>query len=169
MVRVVIRSVLLAAALLTGCAKSTVRSYESHACSTNKGDDPFLICSPSTDLVCINTYTVMVTDPKEKLKWDGGIRPVWVCRFVCTPGIGGCGTAGDVCCPGMIYGEDYKMMAACVPEQYCDTLGRDAAARDTQAPDTFRADTTGVALDSGTRDAGPVDAPASDSAAEDGP
>src|SRR4051812_48093000 len=75
---------LLAFAGLAGCGKSTIREYESQACSTNDSDDPFLICSPAYDLVCINTYNVPVTNPKEAMKWDGGLRPVYVCRIACS-------------------------------------------------------------------------------------
>src|SRR3954451_5566070 len=78
---------ILACALVVsaaGCGKSTIREYESQACSTNDSDDPFLICSPAYDLVCINTYGVLVTNPKEAMKWDGGLRPVYVCRIACS-------------------------------------------------------------------------------------
>jgi hypothetical protein len=101
-----------------GCSNSTMRTYESHACSTNQSDNPLLVCSPAYDLVCINTYSVMVTNPKEAAKFDGGIRQVYVCRLACSTKAD-CPQAGDVCCPGDIYGKDYGKMAGCVPPSLC--------------------------------------------------
>src|SRR4051794_26596996 len=75
--RIPVSMSILACALVfvaTGCGKSTIREYESQACSTNDSDDPFLICSPAYDLVCINTHGILVTNPKEAMKWDGGVR-----------------------------------------------------------------------------------------------
>jgi hypothetical protein len=134
-----------------GCGKSTIREYEAQACSTNQSDDPFLVCSPAYDLVCITTHTVLVTNPKEAQKWDGGLRPVWVCRIACSADTD-CIQGGDVCCPGMIYGKDYGKKAGCVPRGMCEALrnSMDAAAPpnpdgpppavDAPAPDAAGAD-----------------------------
>src|SRR5687768_17277919 len=82
MLRPVIRG-LLAAVLLCSCSKSTIRSQEGHACSTNPDDDPQLVCTPANDYVCIATYTKAVTNPAERDKFDGGVRSVYVCRLNC--------------------------------------------------------------------------------------
>jgi hypothetical protein len=136
---------ILACALVfvaTGCGKSTIREYESQACSTNDSDDPFLICSPAYDLVCINTHGILVTNPKEAMKWDGGVRPVYVCRIACSTEQD-CLQQGDVCCPGTIHGKTYDKMAGCVPRSMCDALrnGADAAPTpDASGPDAPAAD-----------------------------
>jgi hypothetical protein len=112
----------------SGCGKSTIREYESQACSTNDSDDPFLLCSPAYDLICINTYSVTVQNPKEAAKWDGGVRPVYVCRIACAT-TSECIQAGDVCCPGAIHGKDYEKKAGCAPRGMCEALrgtGEDA-------------------------------------------
>src|SRR5206468_7054932 len=109
----------------SGCGKSTIREYESQACSTNDSDDPFLVCSPAYDLVCISTYTVTVQNPKEAVKWDGGIRPVYVCRLACNVDMDCVQSdfqGADVCCPGTLHGKDYGKKGGCTPRGMCEAL-----------------------------------------------
>src|SRR5690242_6363445 len=80
MLRFVIRAVALAA-VFTGCSTASVRTQEGQACSTSSSDDPQLVCTPAQDLVCITTYTRMITDPTEAAKFPGGVRHVYVCRL----------------------------------------------------------------------------------------
>jgi hypothetical protein len=157
----------------TGCGKSTIREYESQACSTNDSDDPLLVCSPAYDLVCINTYSVIVQNPKEAVKWEGGVRPVYVCRITCASD-SECLQSQDVCCPGVIHGKTYGgKTKGCVPQGMCQALrgtGDDAAVSDGPvdggAPDEAApADSRGEA---GGGDAGAPDAAsdASDAASD---
>jgi hypothetical protein len=156
-----VRSVILAAAIVavaaTGC-KSTIRQYDTQACSTNPDDDPLLVCSPALDLVCISTHSVVVTNPKEAVKWDGGIRPVYVCRIPCATDMD-CIQSGDVCCSGPIYGKTYGKMAACAPRGECDALKNVDAGL--TLPDSGSPD--GPAAEGP-----PVDAPPADGAGADG-
>jgi hypothetical protein len=146
-----------------GCGKSTIREYESHACSTNDSDDPFMLCSPSIDLICINTYTVPVTDPNEAKKWPNAQRPVYVCRLACNVATD-CFQPGDICCPGRIHGKDYGKMGGCTPRGMCEGLQN----ADGGAPDDGGTPDAAVTPD-GPPDAGSdrgpdgvVDAPAPD-------
>jgi hypothetical protein len=106
---------------ITACSKGEIRTGEGQFCSTDPSDDPKYLCDPGLDLVCIATYSQPVTNPTEAVKWDGGVRPVWVCRFACDPSTV-CPMPGDVCCPGTIYGKTYDKTAACVPENQCASL-----------------------------------------------
>jgi hypothetical protein len=98
-----------------------VRAQEGQACSTRPGDDPQLICSTAQDLICISTFGRSVTDPEEQKKYDGGVRPVFVCRFSCGT-TAECPQQGDVCCPGQIFGKTFGKTAACVPRGSCETV-----------------------------------------------
>lgn len=98
-----------------------IRAQEGHACSTDPGDDPQLLCSPVQDLVCISTYSVQVTDPQEAMRFDGGIRQVFVCRYPCST-TSDCPQPGDTCCPGPIYGKTFDRKAACVPPGRCEAI-----------------------------------------------
>jgi hypothetical protein len=106
--------------LSAGCTQTRYRSGEGQYCSTNEDEDPHYSCVRSQDLVCISTYSVQVLA-------DGGqaesrFRDLYLCRLSCSPNEG-CPAAGDVCCPGKIYGRTYNnSMYACVPEANCETL-----------------------------------------------
>jgi hypothetical protein len=154
----------LAACLMivsAGCNQTT-RQYEGQACSINSSDDPLLVCSPAYDLVCINTYSVVVLNPKEAARWDGGIRPIFVCRLACDPAMSGCFQPGDVCCPGDIYGKTYGKTGGCVPRSNCHTLGDagtpdaagDAPAAAGDGPDDVPAAPVDARGDAGAADAG---------------
>lgn len=101
------------------CSKSKIRTYDGQLCSTSSADDPLYVCAPSDDLVCAHTYGIIVTDEREARKWDGGVRPVWVCRMACDPSES-CRIAGDICCPAVIHGESYGKSHVCVPTNHCD-------------------------------------------------
>jgi hypothetical protein len=158
-----------AAMFAAGCGKSTIRTYEAQACSTNQSDDPFLLCSPAYDLICISTHYFPVTNPQEMVKWDGGVRPVWVCRLACVTD-DDCNMGGDVCCPGMIYGKDYGKKAGCAPRDQCDALNKapdaggedpvvDAAPpADAPAPDAPHLDAGADARDGGSDGGGQFEA-----------
>jgi hypothetical protein len=126
-----------------GCGKTVYRSHEGHYCSSTTDDDPFFECSPSYDLICINTYA-------EPILQTGGAPPkfqeIFLCRLACQPGER-CPDARDVCCPGPIYGRDYGKTAACVPAGQCQTVvATDAGAdtrRDASTPDGPEPDTGG--------------------------
>jgi hypothetical protein len=169
----------LAVALsLTGCSTSSVRSQEGQACSTSSSDDPQLVCSPAQDLVCIATYTRLVTKPSEAAKYDGGLRQVYVCRLACNTSAD-CFQAGDICCPGPIYGKDYGKMRGCVPAGSCEALGEDEPDGGTVTPGDGGAKLDGASagpeggakLDGGSPDTAiaPADvaAPAADADAPD--
>jgi hypothetical protein len=107
-------------------------------------------------------------------KWDGGVRPVFVCRLACEK-TEECPNGGDVCCPGIIHGKTYGKMAGCVPESLCPVLlegdagaaerppaprpeaGAEASAPDAGARDVAAADAAVEA--SAPADAAPADAP----------
>jgi len=147
--------------LASGCGKSKIRTYESQACSTNESDDPLLVCSPAYDLICINTYGVAVTDPNEAKNWDGGIRPVYVCRIACASD-SECFQAGDVCCPGVIHGITYQgKKAGCAPPGNCDYLG---TTMDAGADAQGNVDAPNGP--NGGQDGGAADSPGADAAAD---
>jgi hypothetical protein len=100
-----------------GCGKTVYRSHEAQFCSTDKDDDPFYECSPSADLVCINTYSELVLANN-----DAGSRriPLYLCRLACDPATDRCPN-GELCCPGKIEGRTYGKSAACVPATKCDS------------------------------------------------
>jgi hypothetical protein len=111
-----------------GCGKTVYRSHEGHYCSSTADDDPFFECSPSYDLICINTYA-------EPIEQTGGQPPrfqeIFLCRLACTPG-DRCPDARDVCCTGPIYGRNYGKEAACVPAGQCQTVVAPDAGADTR-------------------------------------
>jgi hypothetical protein len=140
-------SLILAVGMLgMGCGKTVYRSHEAQYCSNTEADDPYFECSPSYDLVCINTYAEPVLQP-------AGAPPkyqeIFLCRLACNPG-DLCPDLKDVCCPGIIYGETYGKTHACVPAGRCQTVSPTDAGTDT------RRDT---AADSPAADA-PADGPA---------
>jgi hypothetical protein len=104
-----------------GCTTSTVRSQEGHACSISSSDDPQLVCTPAQDLVCISTYSIAIQNQQEAMKFDGGIRQVFVCRLACNTSVQ-CPQPGDICCVGTIFGKTYNKLGACVPPGSCDTM-----------------------------------------------
>lgn len=101
-----------------------IRAQEGHACSTTPDDDPQLVCTTAQDLVCITTYSRAVTDPQQAAKYDGGLRPVFVCRFPCATSAD-CAQQGDICCPGSIFGKTFGKAAACVPPGSCEAIPPD--------------------------------------------
>jgi hypothetical protein len=100
-----------------GCGKTVYRSHEAQFCSISDDDDPFYECSPSSDLVCINTYSERVM-----AKNDAGTQlvPIYLCRLSCEPGKDKC-PGNETCCPGKIEGKTYGRTGACVPENKCDS------------------------------------------------
>jgi hypothetical protein len=98
-----------------GCGKTVYRSHEAQFCSIKDDDDPFYECSPSSDLVCINTYSMLVGGG------DAGQQrvPLYLCRLACDPGKDKC-PGGEICCPGKIEGKTYDKSGGCVPESRCD-------------------------------------------------
>jgi hypothetical protein len=100
-----------------GCGKTVYRSHEAQFCSIDQDDDPFYECSPSSDLVCINTYSEVVTGSN-----DAGNRTIeyFLCRLACEPGKDKC-PGGEICCPGKIEGKTYGKTGGCVPESRCDS------------------------------------------------
>jgi hypothetical protein len=154
--------------LALGCGKTVYRSHEAQFCSTDDDDDPFYECSPSSDLICINTYSETV-----KTSSDAGSQrvPLYLCRLACEPLKDKC-PGGEICCPGKIEGKTYGKTGGCVPESRCDNIvvpdggfdlrpdGPGSAmpeAGGDRPADTTPADT--VPADSGEPDAG-ADAPA---------
>ena len=102
-----------------GCGKTVYRSHEAQFCSTNQNDDPFYECSPSNDLVCINTYAEVIQSTSDA----GGQQtlPIYLCRLACDPNDPKTRCPnGETCCPGPITGRNYGKMHACVPESRCD-------------------------------------------------
>jgi len=164
MARAVITILLGGALGASACSKGQIRSGETAFCSTDSSDDPQYICDPGMDLICINTYAIPVTDPREMRKWDGGIRPVYVCRLACEK-TEDCPIVGDVCCPGTIHGKTYGKDKGCTPETLCPPLlgGGDAGAVD-RPPSPPRPDATPDTTPDVTADA-PADSPRSDAAA----
>jgi hypothetical protein len=105
-----------------GCGRSTIRAHETHYCSI-VDEDPLFVCSPQFDLVCINTYFKRVEDQNLAKQFDGGLRPIYVCRLVCNPdGSIGCNQPGDICCRGNTHGKNYGSTHACVPASLCETM-----------------------------------------------
>jgi hypothetical protein len=155
-----LRSVIcaLGALLVLGCEASSIRSQEGHACSISSSDDPQLICTPAQDLVCISTYSRTVTNVQEAKKFDGGVRPVYVCRMACNT-TSECPQVGDICCRGVIYGKTYNKMGGCVPPGSCETDEEEPEADAGPRPDTA------AVVD--TRPAGDAGAAAPDTAASD--
>ena len=98
-----------------GCGKTVYRSHEAQYCSTQE-EDPFYECSPSSDLICINTYSEIVQGNN-----DAGVNrvPLYLCRLACEPLKDKCPN-GETCCPGMIHGITYGKTGGCVPESRCD-------------------------------------------------
>src|SRR5688572_23161848 len=47
---------------------SVLRSQEGHACSTNRQDEPQLVCTPAQDLVCISTFSPQVPPPSPSVR-----------------------------------------------------------------------------------------------------
>jgi hypothetical protein len=131
-----------------GCTTSTVRSQEGHACSTSSSDDPQLLCTPAQDLVCIATYSITVMNQKEAMKFDGGVRQVFVCRLACNTD-NDCPQSLDTCCVGTVYGKTYNKRGGCVPPGSCETSGTDEQDAGT-TPDTGGAPDTGSAPDAGS-------------------
>jgi hypothetical protein len=136
----------LGAVLVSGCTGASIRSQEGHACSTNSSDDPQLICTPAQDLVCITTYSQVVTNVQEAKKFDGGIRNVYVCRWACNT-TAECPQGGDVCCKGTIHGKTYNKMGGCVPPGKCET--DDEPEVDAGAPADSAAPADAAGTDSG--------------------
>ena len=99
-----------------GCGKTVYRSHEAQFCSTDPDDDPFYECSPSSDLVCIQTYSQIVQSTN-----DSGLTsvPLYLCRLACEPLKDRCPNS-EICCPGMISGKTYGKTGGCVPESRCD-------------------------------------------------
>lgn len=170
MARAVMTFLVGGALALGACSKGEIRSGESQYCTTSSSEDPRYICDPGVDLICINTYGQVVTDPKEMRKWDGGVRPVWVCRLACMTDQD-CPLGNDVCCPGQISGKTYGKMGGCVPPTNCAARADDQDAGVTPKPDAAR-DSAPPRPDAGTDTApdaapdAPADAPAD--AQEDG-
>jgi hypothetical protein len=149
----------LGSVLGAGCEKTIYRSHESHYCSSTADDEPYYECAKGSDLICITTYT-MTYGSKE------GAPPktldIWVCRLACTPGNKDECRADEVCCPGMIYGNNYGKSHACVMPGLCPALAvpnKDAGGGDARSD---------AKLDSGLSDGSGADAGGSDGGA-DGP
>jgi hypothetical protein len=98
-----------------------LRAQEGQACSTDPADDPLIACTPSMELVCIATYFRFVTNAQEAMKFDGGVRQVFVCRTPCSAS-DECPQQDDICCPGQIHGETFDKKAACVPPGSCEAV-----------------------------------------------
>jgi hypothetical protein len=88
-----------------------VHSLEGQYCSTSVKDNPFNICRPQDNLVCINT----------RGQPDGGGTANSTCRVRCTPGGEACPISGDVCCPGDVHNEPSPTGHACTPPGQCAT------------------------------------------------
>jgi hypothetical protein len=155
-----------ALASIAACTSSSIRAQEGHACSTDPSDDPQYVCTPAQDLVCIATYSRPVTNPEVAMKYDGGLRQVFVCRLACNTSAE-CPQSGDICCKGQVFGKTYNKQGGCVPPGSCDnaeeeptpdggTVPADAAPKEAGAADS------GAAADAGAPDQGPaaMDAPA---------
>lgn len=124
MLRVVIPGVSLMLVLLAAaCGKQERRAYEGHGCSTESSDDPQYSCTPQLDLVCIATYSQVITVERVAKRFDGGARDVYVCRHPCSPDGGPAQCPPDeVCCTGRIHGKDYGKTGGCTPAMFCDSL-----------------------------------------------
>jgi hypothetical protein len=99
-----------------GCGKTVYRSHEAQFCSIDDNDDPFYECSPSSDLVCINTYSMQVGSGETARR-----VPLYLCRLACNPATDKC-PGGEICCPGKIEGKTYGKSGGCVPESRCDNI-----------------------------------------------
>src|SRR5262245_8932220 len=151
-----------------GCGKTVYRSHEAQFCSTNDDDDPFYECSPSSDLVCINTYAERVT-----AKNDAGSQliPLYLCRLACNPGDKCPG--GEICCPGKIEGKTYGKTGGCVPESRCDNPlipdggfdGRPDGPGSAR-PDTGADSPVDVSTETAPDDMSPADSPEADAGAD---
>jgi hypothetical protein len=149
--------------VVSGCTEASIRSQEGHACSINSSDDPQLICTPAQDLVCIATYWRTVTNVQEAKKFDGGVRPVYVCRWACNT-TAECPQSGDICCKGMIFGKTYNKTGGCTPPGSCETEDEPdggAPADGTAPADTAKPGEAGAPADT----AAAVDVPEADAAA----
>ena len=141
-----------------GCGKTVYRSHEAQFCSIDEDDDPFYECSPSSDLVCINTYS----EAGRAAATAGPQRmPLYLCRLACDPGKDRC-PSGEVCCPGKIEGKTYGKTGACVPESRCDNPVDPRTAASTGGP------TAPAACRPTPAATGPPDAPARRRPAADG-
>jgi hypothetical protein len=100
-------------------AALVIRAQEGHACTTDPAEHVQVVCSPSMELVCIATYSRLVTNPQEAMRFDGGIRQVFVCRSPCST-TSECPQQGDICCAGQIYGKTFDKKGGCVPPGSCE-------------------------------------------------
>ncbi len=162
---------LVVAVSLGACAKTIYRSGEGQYCSITS-EDPGYECSPSVDLVCITTSSV--ESPTDGGSKAPGFRPLYLCRLACTPG-DPCTQAGDVCCPGVIYGQNYGKTHGCVPVSECDTEMTTIVIRDAgvdrgfldAAPATRADAAVDTALDAPVSPGDATDSAAVDAAASD--
>jgi hypothetical protein len=155
---------------VAGCSPSTIRAQEGHACSINASDDPQYTCSPAQDLVCITTESRVITNEQEAKKFDGGVRPVWVCRWACNT-TAECPQGGDICCRGAIHGKTYNKTGGCTPPGACDTVEDepDSGPPPDTAPRMDTARPADAAADAAAPDAAAPDATPADAAAPDAP
>jgi hypothetical protein len=93
-------------------------SHESQYCSPSEDDDPFFVCSKSSELICIATYTKRYPQPSQA---PDKVVTMWICRHGCTPGDGAC-AADEICCPGLTFGVTYGKSHACVLPEFCGPL-----------------------------------------------
>jgi hypothetical protein len=143
-----------------GCDKTVYRSHEGQFCSSTSDDEPYYECSRASDLVCINTYEKNYIQPNNQ---PDKVVAMWLCREACDPGAKSpCVVAGEICCPGAIFGKDYPakrttnpMPYACTPREFCDAVLGMTPVKDGGAKDTA---TTPDAADA-SADAGASDAP----------
>lgn len=123
MLRVVITGVSLVLILLGAACKMELRAYEGQGCSTSSSDDPHYTCTPQYDLVCIATWSQVITKERVAKRFDGGARDVYQCRQPCSPDAGRSGCQSDeVCCTGRIHGFDYGKTGGCTLAMFCDNL-----------------------------------------------
>jgi hypothetical protein len=147
----------LGSLLGAGCEKTIYRSHESHYCSSTADDEPYYECAKGSDLVCVTTYKMSYGATASMP--DGKTIDIWVCRLACTPGKDEC-VAGEVCCPGKIYGQTYGKDHVCVPPDYCPALAVPPGSKDAGG------DAKGDARPDGGADTGPPDAPESPDSAD---
>src|SRR5687768_10119523 len=82
-----------------GCGKMEVRAQLGQGCTTSPDDDPQYICTPQYDLVCIATYSQVITKERVAARFDGGARDVYICLRPCSPDAAQTECATDeVCC-----------------------------------------------------------------------
>jgi hypothetical protein len=121
------------------CEKTVFRAYDSQYCSSKEDDEPYYECAKGDDLVCINTYdeTFGSQDGRPPVT-----IPVYACHLGCDPHNPTACQAGEVCCPGKIYGRTYNFDHACTLPRFCagptPTAPRDGAARDSTPDDDAR-------------------------------